>query len=154
MPAVWLWNIGTPRICSMQCIPPKSFTIQDSQSCTWLLMDLLEKEWTSKSCQFPHTRGNQQLVNGFFLFFWTTVQCHKGRQIKDRTPDYSLHPPHDHLEIPVLDPPVKAGHQNNTPVTLVPWDAVQKTQHMPKNDVQSPGNSRQPLINTLLSVPL
>lgn len=70
------------------------------------LTDLLRKEWTGKSRPFPHTRNlNWQFVGGSF-FFCTIAQYHKGRrQIKDDTPDYSLHS-RDHLEITVLDPPV------------------------------------------------
>ena len=153
-----LWRPSIALICSMWWVAPKPYIIwgQTDVSMIQLLTDLLEKEWTGKSCRFPHTKENLnwQFVDGG-CFFCTIAQYHKGRrQIKDHTPDYSLHP-HDHLEITVLGPPVKAaGHQNNAPVTLPPWDAVQKTQHMPKKKVQSPGNARQPSFNPLLLLSL
>lgn len=92
----------------MQGLPLKPYIIwgQPEVNVIQLLTDPLEKEWTEKSCRFPHTKGNLnwQFVDGFSC---TIAQYDKGRtQIKDCTPDYSLHP-HDHLEITVLGPPVK-----------------------------------------------
>lgn len=140
MPGAWL--VKTKHWSSVLYVMSPTKTIYHLRATRDQYDPTAKKLWIGKSCRYPHTKGNfsWQFVDGFLFFLCIIAQHHKGkRQIKDHTPDYSCIPMIFLKSLCLALQLREAGHKNNTPVALPPWDAVQRRKF---KALQTPGSLR------------